>query len=140
MKQGLLLALMSFLLFTTGNAQRIIVADKITKGRTADEKVYEYEVPAGEWVETSLNIYPNQLVHIHHFTSSERVYVKIGNFSDSRLQRPGTILPLFTSTDCSTDRGPEARVTYYCVQIGRSSGIRFFVRNSTRVGVAVKNR
>jgi hypothetical protein len=121
-------------------AQRVIVADKITKGRTNDEKVYEYVVPANEWVETSLNVYPNQEVMIHHFTSNERVYVKIGSFSDSRLQRAGTILPLYTSRNCSNDRGPNARVTYYCVQVERSSGIRFFVRNSTRVGVAVKNR
>lgn len=120
--------------------QRLIVADKVTKGRTAGEKVYEYVVPANEWVETSLNIYPNQELLIHHFTSNELVQVKIGSFSGSRLEKAGTVLPLYTSKNCSSDRPPNARVTYTCVQVSRSSGIRFFVRKSTRVGDAVKNR
>lgn len=134
------LPLMCFASFLEISAQRVIVADKTTRGRTTDEKVYEYVVPANEWVETSLNIYPNQEVLIHHFTSNERVHVKIGSFSDSRLQKAGTILPLYTSRNCSSDRAPNARVTYYCVQIERSNGIRLFVRNATRVGVAIKNR
>lgn len=122
------------------SAQRIIVADKTTRGRTSDEKVYEYNVPANEWVETSLNIYPNQEVLIHHFTSNERVTVKLGNLNDSRLQRSGTVLPLYTSRNCSTDRGPSARVTYSCAQLGKSEGVKMFARNSVRVGIAVKNR
>lgn len=121
-------------------AQKVINADKVTKGRTSNERIHEFVVPANEWVETSLKVSPNQEVNIHHFTSSERVQVKIGNYSDSRLQRPGTVLPLYTSRDCSKDRGPNARVTYYCVQISGATAIKFYVRNQTRVGVAVRNR
>lgn len=120
--------------------QKIVVADKITKGRTADEKVYEYVVPASEWVATSLLIAPNQEVMIHHFTSNERVTVKLGALNDSRLQKPGTILPLYTSRNCSSDRGVNAKVTYTCVQLGKSEGVKLFARNSVRVGVVVKNR
>jgi hypothetical protein len=122
------------------NAQKEIKADKVTRGRTADEKVYEYVVPANEWVVTSLWIAPNQEVMIHHFTSNERVTVKLGALNDSRLQRAGTILPLYTSRNCSTDRGVNAKVPYTCVQLSKSEGIKLFARNSVRVGVVVKDR
>ena len=119
---------------------RVINEDRVTNGRTANEKVYEYVIPANEWVETKLQISPNQEVMIHHFTSNERVTVKLGALNDSRLQRTGTILPLYTSRNCSSDRGVNAKVTYTCVQLSKSEGIKLFARNSVRVGVVVKNR
>lgn len=122
------------------HAQREIKADKITRGRTADEKIYEYVLPANEWVVTSLWITPSQEVMIHHFTSNERVTVKLGALNDSRLQRAGTILPLYTSRNCSTDRGVNAKVAYTCVQLSKSEGVKLFARSSVRVGIAVKNR
>ncbi len=121
-------------------AQTEIMADKITKGRTSDEKVYEYVVPANEWVVTNLWIAPNQEVLIHHFTSNERVTVKLVVLNDSRLQKAGTILPLYTSRYCSTDRGVNAKVAYTCVQLSKSEGVKLFARSSVRVGIAVKNR
>lgn len=122
------------------NAQREIIADKITGGRTSDEKIYEYIIPADEWVVTSLWIAPNQEVLIHHFTSNERVTVKLGGHTDSRLQKAGTILPLYTSRNCSTDPGVNAKVTYTCVQLSKSEGVKLFARNAVRVGIAVKDR
>jgi hypothetical protein len=135
-----LLIPISFFALPIAYGQKEISADKITRGRTADEKIYEYVVPANEWVVTSLLITSSREVMIHHFASSERVTVKLGALNDSRLQRPGTILPLYTSGNCSTDRGPSARVTYSCVQLSKPEGVKMFARNSVRVGIAVKNR
>lgn len=121
-------------------AQTVVVADKTTRGRTADEKVYEYIVPANEWVVTNLLISPNQEVLVHHFNSNDRVTVKLGALTDLRLQKPGTILPLYTSRSCSTDPGIRAKVAYTCVQLDKAEGVKLFARNSVRVGVVVKNR
>ncbi len=90
-----------FALPTFTHAQREIKADKITSGRTADEKVHEYALPANKWLVTSLWITPNQEVLIHHFISNERVTVKLGALNDSRLQRASAILPLYTSRNYS---------------------------------------
>lgn len=140
---GFCLSLTAFLFVSEIRAQsknKVIKPDKVTAGRTADEKVYEFVLPANEWVTTSLLITPSQEVLIHHFTSSERVTVKLGSLTDSRLQAPGRVLPLYTSRNCAGDRGVKAKVSYTCVQLSKAEGVKLFARNSVRVGIVVKNR
>lgn len=131
--------------FSTVSAQKVepkktIEVDKITKGRTSDEKVYEYVVPSGQWVETELLIKPNQEVLIHHFASDEKVWVNLGGVTDDRLQKSGTILPLYTSKNCSRDPGVRAKVKYYCRQLKEPESVKFYVRQTVRVGIVIKNR
>lgn len=90
---------------------------KVGKGRTPDEKVYEFDVPGGKWVETSLKIVPDQEVVVHHFMLSEQVKVNLGGFTDTRLRTPGKAMPLYTSSNCSYDRGIGGKVPYICVQL-----------------------
>lgn len=137
----LILATLLLVLETTAQSgYKVIKPDKITAGRTAGEKVYEFVLPANEWVVTSLLITPSQEILIHHFTSSERVTVKLGSLTDSRLQAPGRILPLYTSRNCKGDRGVTAKVTYTCVQLSKPEGVKLFAKNSVRVGIVVRNR
>lgn len=124
----------------TSQTKTAIKADKVTKGRTANEKVHEFVLPPNEWVETSLQITPNQEVLVHHFTSNEPVKVNLGGVTDTRLQKAGTILPLYTSKNCSNDPGVKAKVAYYCVQLNQPESLKLYANNSVRVGVAVKNR
>jgi hypothetical protein len=113
---------------------------KVTKGRTADEKVHEFEVPSNQWVETSLLVTPNQEVLIHHFASSEQVTVNLGGMTFPPLQKPGTIIPTYTSQDCTRDAGVKAKVKYYCVQLNGAESIKLFAGSSVRVGILVKDR
>lgn len=117
-----------------------IKEDKISDGRTADEKVHEFILPANQWVETSLLIKPNQEVLIHHFASNESVTVKLGGTTFPTLQKAGTLIPLYTSKNCSRDSGVKAKITYFCVQLNQSESIKLFASNSVRVGILVKNR
>lgn len=118
----------------------ILEVEKIGPGRTPYEKMYQFTLPANQWAETSIKIKPNQEVNIHHFMSNERVTVRLGGLNDSRLQQPGTILPLYTSTNCSTDRGVQARVRYTCVQLSRPESIKLFARQSISVGIYISDR
>ena len=118
----------------------IIKVDRISKGRTPGEKVYEFILPSGQWVETDLTIKQNQEVLIHHFSSSESVTVRIGGTSFPPLQKPGTIIPIYTSRNCATDRGVNAKVQYFCVQLDHAETIKLSASNSVRVGVLVRNR
>lgn len=127
--------------FTQGsNASNTIIVDKVTQGRTSDEKVYEFIVPANQWVETDLIINSNQEVLIHHFTSNEQVSVTLGGITDNRLQKAGTILPLYTSNNCANDPGVKAKVQYYCRQLKNSESVKLYARRPVRVGIAVKDR
>jgi hypothetical protein len=118
----------------------VVSADKITKGRTAGERVYEFSLPPAQWVETSLLIQPNQEVMIHHFASNEPVKVNLGGMTDSRLQKPGTILPLYTSKNCAADPGVSSQVRYACIELRQPESLKFYVSNPVRVGVVIKNR
>ena len=122
------------------NTTSVIRAEKISKGRTADEKLHEFVVPANEWVRTSLSITSNQEVLIHHFASNEAGTVSLDGTTFPPLQKPGTLIPLYTSPNCSTDSGVRAKVQYFCVQLNQPEGIKLFARNSVRVGILVKNR
>lgn len=124
----------------TPKTNKIIKADKVTKGRTADEKVHEFVLPPNQWVETSLQITPNQEVMVHHFASNEPVKVNLGGTTDTRLRKAGTILPLYTSTNCLNDKGVQAKVQYTCVQLSQPEGVKLYANKSVRVGVVVKNR
>lgn len=121
-------------------ADKIIKPDKIGPGRTADEKIYEFVLPPNQWVETSLLIKVNQEVLIHHFTSSEAVSVRLAGTSFPTLQKPGTIIPAYTSSNCSRDPGVKAKVRYFCVQMSQSERVKLSAKNSVRVAIAVKNR
>ena len=124
----------------TPRASRVIKADKVTKGRTADEKVYEFLVPANQWVETALKIQPNQEVMVHHFASNEPVKVNLGGKTETRLQKAGTVYPMYTSTNCTNDKGVKAKVPYICIYLTQPESIKLFAAKSVRVGVVVKNR
>jgi hypothetical protein len=112
----------------------------VTKGRTADERVHEFELSPNQWVETNLLITPNQKVLIHHFASNERVTVNLGGKTFPPLQQPGTITPTYTSRNCDRDVGVKAKVKYYCVELNQAESIKLFASNSVRVGILVKNR
>lgn len=118
----------------------VLEVERVGPGRTPDEKMYQFTVPANRWVETGIRIKPNQEVMIHHFLSSERVTIKLGGLTDSRLQQPGTILPLYTSRNCSSDPGVRARVQYTCVQLDGPEGVKLFARQSVTVGIYIKDR
>jgi hypothetical protein len=120
--------------------QRTVQVEKTSKGRTPNEKMYQFTVPAKTWVETSIKIKPNQEVNIHHFSSSERVTVNLGSYMDDRLQTPNTVIPLYTSKDCSSDRGVQAKVQYYCAQISQPETIKLYAESSVPVGVYIRNR
>lgn len=124
----------------TQNRNLVLEVEKIGPGRTPAEKMYQFTLPANQWAETSIKVKPNQQVNIHHFLSSERITVQIGGLTDSRLQQPGTILPLYTSTNCSTDRGVQAKVKYTCVQLSRPESIKLFARQSVSVGIYIQDR
>jgi hypothetical protein len=127
----------------SGNTQdqtHILDVERIGPGRTPDEKMYQFTVPANQWVETSIKVSPNQEVMVHHFLSDERVTVRLGGLTDSRLQRPGTILPLYTSRNCSADPGVRARVPYTCVQLSTPESIKLFARRTVSVGIYIKGR
>jgi hypothetical protein len=124
----------------TPKAKSVIKADKVTSGRTADEKVHEFVLPPNQWVETSLLINPNQEVLVHHFASNESVTVNLGGTTFPTLQKAGTLIPIYTSVDCSRDGGVKAKVTYFCVQLNQSESIKLYAQKSVRVGVVVKNR
>ncbi len=120
--------------------QLTVKVEKTGPGRTPNEKMYQFTVPAKKWVETSIKIKPNQEVMIHHFTSAERISVSLGEFMDNRLQTPGTILPLYTSKDCSKDRGVQAKVRYTCVQLSQPESVKLYAENSAPVGIYIRNR
>lgn len=122
------------------NPYVVLPVEKIGPGRTSAEKMYQFTLPANQWAETSIKIKPNQEVNIHHFMSSERITVQLGGLNDSRLQQPGTILPLYTSTNCSTDKGVQARVRYTCVQLNRPESVKLFARQSVSVGIYISDR
>jgi hypothetical protein len=124
----------------TPQATSIINADRITRGRTAEEKVHEFVLSPNQWIATSLQITPNQEVMINHFASNDPVKVNLGGITDTRLQKAGTILALYTSTDCSRDPGIKAKITYYCIQLNQPEGLKLYASNAVRIGVAVKNR
>jgi hypothetical protein len=128
---------------SSGNTQdqnHVLEVERIGPGRTPDEKMYQFTVPANRWVETSIKVGPNQEVMVHHFLSDERVTVRLGGLTDSRLQRPGTILPLYTSRNCAADPGVRAKVAYTCVQLSTPEGIKFFARRTVSVGIYIKGR
>ena len=118
----------------------VLEVERIGPGRTPDEKMYQFTVPANQWVETSIKVGPNQEVMVHHFLSDERVTVRLGGLTDSRLQRPGTILPLYTSRNCSADPGVRAKVSYTCVQLSTPESIKLFARRTVSVGIYIKGR
>jgi hypothetical protein len=120
--------------------QSTVQVEKIGRGRTPDEKMYQFTVPSKKWVETSIKIKPNQEVLIHHFTSNEQVTVNIAGMTDSRLHTPGTMMPLYTSTDCSRDRGVQAKVQYYCVQLSQPESVKLYAEHSVPVGIYIRNR
>jgi hypothetical protein len=113
---------------------------RVSRGRTSNEKVHEFDLPANQWVETSLLIRPNQEVLVHHFASSEAVTVTLGGTTFPRLQTAGTVIPLYTSKNCSSDTGVKARVRYFCVQLNQPESIKLFASNSVKIGVLVKDR
>ena len=124
----------------TQDQNHVLEVERIGPGRTPDEKMYQFTVPANQWVETSIKITPNQEVMVHHFLSDERVTVRLGGLTDSRLQRPGTILPLYTSRNCSADPGVRAKVSYTCVQLSTPESIKLFARRTVSVGIYIKGR
>ena len=115
-----------------------VKVDKVLAGRTPNEKMYQFSIPAQTWVETNIKIQPNQEVNIHHFTSNEQVTVSLGAMTDDRLQRPGTIMPLYTASDCSVRRNLHPTVSYTCVQLNQAESIKFYARNPVQVGVYVR--
>lgn len=128
---------------SSGNTQdqnHVLEVERIGPGRTPDEKMYQFTVPANRWVETSIKVGPNQEVMVHHFLSDERVTVRLGGLTDSRLQRPGTILPLYTSRNCAADPGVRAKVAYTCVQLSTPEGIKLFARRTVSVAIYIKGR
>ncbi|HEX6649073.1 MAG TPA: hypothetical protein VF075_06025 [Pyrinomonadaceae bacterium] len=118
--------------------QSTVKVEKVSGGRTPDEKMYQFSIPARTWVETNIKIQPNQEVNIHHFTSNEQVTVSLGAMTDDRLQRPGTIMPLYTASDCSVRRNIHPTVSYTCVQLSQAESIKFYARNPVQVGVYVR--
>jgi len=118
--------------------QSTVKVEKVSGGRTPNEKMYQFSIPAGMWVETNIKIQPNQEVNIHHFTSNEQVTVSLGAMTDDRLQKPGTIMPLYTASDCSVRRNIHPTVSYTCVQLGEAESIKFYARNPVQVGVYVR--
>lgn len=118
--------------------RNVVDVERIGPGRTPGEKMYQFTVPANTWVETSIQVRPNQEVMVHHFVSAERVTVRLGALTDNRLQRPGTILPLYTSRNCSADPGVRAKVPYTCVQLNAPESIKLFARQTVSVGIYVK--
>lgn len=127
----------------SGNMQsedNVVEVERIGPGRTPDEKMYQFTVPPNRWVETRIKVGPNQEVMVHHFLSDERVTVKLGGLTDSRLQRPGTILPLYTSRNCSADPGVRAKVLYTCIQLSTPESIKLFARRTVSVGIYIKGR
>lgn len=118
--------------------QATVKVEKVLGGRTPNEKMYQFTIPAQKWVETNIKIQPNQEVNIHHFTSSEQVTVSLGAMTDDRLQRPGTIMPLYTATDCSVRRNIHPRVSYTCVQLSQAESVKFYARNPVQVGIYVR--
>jgi len=124
----------------TVTAVSVINIDKSGRGRTANETLYEFVLPANQWVQTSLLIEPNQEVLVHHFASNDTVNINIADTTFPPLQKAGTIVPLYTSRNCSRDSGVKAQVAYTCVHLERPEGIKFFSNKSVRVGVLVKAR
>lgn len=122
------------------NQGTVLEVERIGPGRTSYEKMYQFTVPANRWVETSIKVRPNQEVMVHHFLSDERVTVRLGGLTDSRLQRPGTILPLYTSRNCSADPGVRAKVPYTCVQLSSPESVKLFARQTVSVGIYIKGR
>lgn len=118
--------------------QSVVKVEKVLTGRTPNEKMYQFSIPAGTWVETNIKIQPNQEVNIHHFTSNEQVTVSLGAMTDDRLQRAGTIMPLYTASDCSIRRNIHPTVSYACVQLSEAESIKFYARNRVQVGVYVR--
>lgn len=118
--------------------QSTVKVEKVTKGRKPNEKMYQFSIPARTWVETNIKIQPNQEVNIHHFTSNEQVTVSLGAMTDDRLHTPGTIMPLYTASDCSVRRNIHPTVSYTCVQLNQAESIKFYARNPVQVGVYVR--
>lgn len=118
--------------------QATVKVEKVSGGRTPNEKMYQFSIPARKWVETNIKIQPNQEVNIHHFTSNEQVTVSLGAMTDDRLQKAGTIMPLYTASDCSVRRNIHPTVSYTCVQLNQAESIKFYARNPVQVGVYVR--
>lgn len=118
--------------------QATVKVEKVLGGRTPNEKMYQFSIPARKWVETSIKIQPNQEVNIHHFTSNEQVTVSLGAMTDDRLQKAGTIMPLYTASDCSVRRTIHPTVSYTCVLLNQAESIKFYARNPVQVGVYVR--
>ncbi|QYO65299.1 hypothetical protein [Leptolyngbya sp. 7M] len=112
---------------------------KVGKGRTADEKIYEFDLPASRWIETSVKVKPNQELLVHHFTSSEQVKVNFGGVTDTRLREPGKVIPIFVARSCDGYRGINDKVAYRCIGVSEPQGVKLYSAKPQRVAIAVKD-
>ena len=121
---------------STGVIKKLEAREK----REPNERIQEFLVPPGRWVETELRIKPNQEVRIHHFDSNEPMKVNIVGTSDGRLIAAGKVLLYYTSSDCSKAMTPNQKLQYVCIQMHGSEPIKLYAWNEVRVGMEIKDR